>query len=95
MANQVSPVSNSEVTCSSFYLPHHGVVKNKSFTTKVRNVFDGSMRTSKGISLNDILKVGPVIQPNLSSIPLRFREYAFVFSADSCQMYGKIPVLRS
>ncbi|XP_029671494.1 uncharacterized protein LOC115240470 [Formica exsecta] len=41
-----------------YYLPHHGVVRQQSLTTKLRVVFNGSSRTTTGISLNDILHTG-------------------------------------
>ena len=42
----------------SYYLPHHGVIRESSITTKLRVVFNGSSRTSTGVSLNDILHTG-------------------------------------
>ncbi|XP_046435968.1 uncharacterized protein LOC124187824 [Neodiprion fabricii] len=50
-----TPEDNSRV----FYLPHHGVVRDSSSTTKLRVVFNGSQRTNLGLSLNDNLLVGP------------------------------------
>ncbi|XP_053686424.1 uncharacterized protein LOC128735965 [Sabethes cyaneus] len=35
-----------------YYMPHHAVLKPDSTTTKLRVVFDGSCRTSTGVSLN-------------------------------------------
>ncbi|XP_068991185.1 uncharacterized protein [Neodiprion pinetum] len=36
-----------------FYLPHHGVVRDSSSTTKLSVVFDGSQKTNLGLSLNN------------------------------------------
>ena len=44
-----------------FYIPHHAVFKDSSLTTKIRVVFDGSAKTTNGLSLNDTLLVGPTI----------------------------------
>ena len=51
-----------------FYLPHHGVLKETSSTTKLRVVFNGSEKSSNGISLNDILMIGPKVQEDLLDI---------------------------
>lgn len=74
-----------------FYLPHHAVFK-KSTTTEVRVVFDGSRKTSNGISLNDILLIGPRLQDDLFDIMLRFRLNRIAFSADVAKMYRQILV---
>lgn len=43
----------------TYYLPHHAVMKPDSTTTKLRVVFDGSAKTTSGLSLNDVQHVGP------------------------------------
>ena len=65
-----------------FFLPHHAVTKESSATTKLRVVFDASAKTSNGLSLNDILTVGPTIQDDIVSHLLRFRTHKYVISAD-------------
>ncbi|GFW34742.1 DUF1758 domain-containing protein [Trichonephila clavipes] len=55
-------VPNSELSKPSskcFYLPHFGVVREQSETTKLRVVFDASAKTDSNLSLNDILHTGP------------------------------------
>jgi hypothetical protein len=74
------------------YLPHHCVLKESSTTTKLRVVFDGSCKASNGVSLNSILMVGPVVQPDLISIVLRFRSYMIAMSADIAKMYRCVDV---
>lgn len=69
-----------------YYLPHHPVYK-KSTTTKVRPVFNASMKTTNGKSLNDILITGPRLQEELFSILARFRTHKIGFSADIEKMY--------
>ena len=73
------------------YLPHHAVMKDGSTTTKVRVVFDGSAKTSTGISLNEAQSVGPVMQNDLFSIVLRFRQHPIV-SGDIAKMYRQIRI---
>ena len=74
------------------YIPHHCVIKESSSTTKTRVVFDASAKTSTGISLNETLKVGPVVQDNLLHILLRFRKHNIAFTADVEKMYRQILV---
>ncbi|XP_072948180.1 uncharacterized protein [Epargyreus clarus] len=74
------------------YLPHHAVIRESSETTKLRVVFDASAETTTGISLNDIQYVGPVVQDDLFSILLRFRQHQYVVSADVEKMYRQILV---
>ena len=53
-----------------FYLPMHAVHKESSTTTKICAVFDASMKTTSGISLNDTLIVGPTVYPPLIDVLL-------------------------
>lgn len=66
----------------NYYLPHHGVIKESSTTTKLRVVFDASAVTSSNKSLNDIQYPGPALQNDIFSILLRFRQYKYVACAD-------------
>ncbi|ERL87294.1 hypothetical protein D910_04689, partial [Dendroctonus ponderosae] len=58
-----------------------------STTTKLRVVFDGSVKSSSGISLNDTLKVGPKLQDDLMDLLLNFRTHKVAFTADIEKMY--------
>ena len=55
------------------YLPHRGVVKLDRETTKLRIVHDASVKSERGLSLNDALDKGPNLLPLLWGILLRFR----------------------
>ena len=46
------------------HMPIHSVIKESSTSTKIRAVFDASAATSTKASLNDLLSVGPTIQPS-------------------------------
>ncbi|XP_076396344.1 uncharacterized protein LOC143265864 [Megachile rotundata] len=81
-----------EENTNGYYLPHHAVTKMSSSTTKVRVVFDASAKTDKGISLNDILMIGPTIQPTLFEQLLRFRSHIYVLTADIEKMYRQVLV---
>ncbi|XP_039309666.1 uncharacterized protein LOC120358695 [Solenopsis invicta] len=73
-----------------YYLPHHAVIKDTSSTTKVRIVFDASTKSSTGVSLNDVVMVGPLIQVKLFTHLIRFRAYKYVITADIEKMYLQI-----
>jgi len=74
----------------NFYLPHHSVLKETNQGSKLRVVFDASCKSATGISLNDTLLVGPVVQQDLTSILMRFRTFRYVFTADIIKMYRQI-----
>ncbi|XP_055714844.1 uncharacterized protein LOC129808961 [Phlebotomus papatasi] len=74
------------------YLPHHPVVKLSSSTTPVRVVFDASAKTATGLSLNDVLMVGPQIQDNILHILLRFRQHSVAIKADIRKMFRQVRV---
>ena len=73
-----------------YYLPHHCVFKEDSTTTKLRVVFDGSAKTSNGISINEALMVGPVVQGDLFAIITRFRFYKIALTGDVEKMYRQV-----
>lgn len=72
---------------NGYFIPHHGVLRESSTTTKLRVVFNASCVTSSGFSFNDVQMVGPTVQDDLLSILLRFRQHQFVLSADVAKMY--------
>lgn len=78
---------NNDDCIIKYYLPHHGVIKESSSTTKLRVVFDASATTDTGVSLNNVLKVGPTIQRDLFSIITSFRKHNVAFTADIEKMY--------
>ncbi|GFU36556.1 integrase catalytic domain-containing protein [Trichonephila clavipes] len=75
-----------------YYLPHRGVLRLSSKTTRLRVVFNASAKMSSGLSLNDLLCKGGVIQEDLFSILIIFRKYAYAFAADIRQMFRMIEV---
>lgn len=77
---------------NQYYLPHHGVIKEESTSTKLRVVFDASRKSSSGVSLNDKLIVGPTIQQDLLSIMIRWRKHQIAFTADIEKMYRQVRI---
>ena len=87
------PVTQAELllpNSDTFYLPMHGVYKSTSSTTKLRVVFDASVRSSNGVSLNDTLAVGPMLHPPLEKILLKFRTHRVALTGDISKMYREI-----
>ena len=72
------------------FLPHHPVIKMSSSSTKVRPVCNAASKSETGLSLNDTLCVGPVVQPESFDILLRFRVKPFVLMGDLTKMYRQI-----
>jgi len=88
----MKPVKSQEPKQPCYFLPHHAVFKETSTTGKTRVLFDGSTKTSNGLSLNDILQVGPTLQPEFYSIVLPFKTHQVCFTADITKMYRQIKV---
>ena len=59
-------------------------------TTKIRAVFDASAKSLTGISLNDILLVGPTITSPLMDVLLRFRFHCIALTTDISRMYRTV-----
>ncbi|XP_025264939.1 uncharacterized protein LOC112638102 [Camponotus floridanus] len=83
-------VKTSLINNSVCYLPHHGVLRTSSTTTKLRIVFNGSQCTPAGDSLNNTLLVEANLLPTLADVLLRWRWHRFVFIADIEKMYWQI-----
>lgn len=79
-----APTSTSSPEC---YLPHHGVLREQSTTTKLRVVFNASQKTTTGYSLNSLLQKGPNMQKDIQALILKWRSYQYAFTADIEKMY--------
>ncbi|KAJ8937089.1 hypothetical protein NQ314_012032 [Rhamnusium bicolor] len=62
--SRVLPSSRDQV---SYFLPHHGVLNEKSLTTKLRLVFNGLASTDTKVSFIDIQGKGPNVPDELLS----------------------------
>ncbi|XP_076301733.1 uncharacterized protein LOC143219738 [Lasioglossum baleicum] len=74
------------------YIPHRGVIRETSLTTKLRVVFNASHKTSNGSSLNDLLHPGPKLQQDITQIILKWRLAEYVLVADIKKMFRQILV---
>ena len=86
----VPPEEERILDAKSFYLPHHGVLKESSTTTKLRVVFDASAFTSSRTSLNKQLLLGPKLQEEIFKILVRFRFHGVAISGDVAKMYRQV-----
>lgn len=75
---------------SVYFMAHHPVVREDKRTTKLRVVFDGSMKTKNKKCINDFLYNGAVVQNELLDILILFRTYRYVLLSDIKQMYRMI-----
>lgn len=83
---------NDEKRSTAVYLPHHAVVRENKATSKVRIVFDASMKSLNSPSLNEDLLVGPMLQQPLRHIIMRWRQHPISISADIVKMYRQVKI---
>ncbi|XP_052858280.1 uncharacterized protein LOC128266046 [Drosophila gunungcola] len=90
--NHMQLASDFDSQKTHYVIPHHGVLRSESMTTKLRVVFDASCKTTSNISLNELLMIGPSIQQNLilSLLAIRLHRHALV--ADICKMYRQFEI---
>lgn len=55
-------------------------------------MFNASLRTTAGFSLNESMYTGPKLQPDIQTVLLRICLWKYVFAADIKQMYRQILV---
>ncbi|XP_011496530.1 PREDICTED: uncharacterized protein LOC105361122 [Ceratosolen solmsi marchali] len=84
--------TNYQSNKMAYYLPHHGVLKPDSSTTKLRVVFNGSSPSSTGRSLNDIMHTYADLNPNIVDVLIWIHKYRYLFSTDITKMYRQILV---
>lgn len=76
-----------------YYIPYHSVLKSDSVTTKLRNVFNASAKTSFGVSLNQTIHPGPKLQTKIFDVITRIRHYKYIYSSDVTKLYRQILLL--
>ncbi|BES89890.1 Pao retrotransposon peptidase [Nesidiocoris tenuis] len=85
-------ITNSPPEGVGYYVPHHCIYRHDESFSRFRVVFDCSMKTSNGTSLNDVMNVGPKLQQNICDVLIRFRLHNVCLVADVKQMYRCIGV---
>ena len=86
----MSKLTDKEANKFCVFLPHHGVLREDKLTTKLRVVFNASSPTSSGMSLNDILEIGPKLQADITGLLMNWRLHKFVMNADVEKMFRQI-----
>lgn len=76
-----------------YYIPYLSILRKDAITTKLRNVFNASMPTSNGISLNDQMWEGPKLKTNIKDVLITARSFMYIYSADVSKMFRQIMVL--
>lgn len=75
------------------FLPHHGVIRSDRETTKLRVVFDGSVKSDKSTaSINKCLEKGLNLVPHLFDIVVKFRGYPIAVVADIEKAFHQIQI---
>ena len=74
------------------YLAHHGVHKKRATTTKLRIVFDGSVKAINSLSLNECLYKGPTLTADVTTLLMRFRFEAVAIIADLQEAFLQIGI---
>ena len=76
--------ANNETTDAGcvHYLPHREIIRDAKETTKMRIVFDGSVKLKYRFSLNDTLEKGPNMLPKIFDIIIRFLCYKYALISD-------------
>ena len=83
---QKVPKSEAE---EQWFLPHFPVIREDRVTTKVRVVFDASVKHG-GKSLNSAIRPGPKLQKDLVDVLTRFRRAPVALSADISEMFLQV-----
>ncbi|XP_070385218.1 uncharacterized protein [Dermacentor albipictus] len=78
-----------------YYMPHRGVVRPGSETTKLRVVFDAFSKAAGKLSPNDVLFAGPNLNPNLADIVIRFRVHNVAIMSDIEKAFLQIELAES
>ncbi|UYV84240.1 hypothetical protein LAZ67_X001635 [Cordylochernes scorpioides] len=90
----MTPLSESSTidTEGCCFIPHHAVRGSHSDKRKLKVLFDASIKTLNGWSLNDRLYTGPKLQMDILTILINWGRHKVVMLADIEKMYRQILV---
>ncbi|XP_036322206.1 uncharacterized protein LOC118736226 [Rhagoletis pomonella] len=88
----MSQIKDIDLNFPHYVIPHQCVLRPDAETTKLRVVFDASCKSTTHVSLNELLMVGPTIQPELFTTLLRFRCRKWAITADITKMYRQVAI---
>ena len=74
------------------YLTHHAVIRKEAVSSKLRMIYNGSLKVGKNPSLNDCLHSGPSLIPKIFDILLRFRWFQVPLTADISKAFLQISI---
>ena len=73
---------NQSENVKEFFLPHRPVIRQNPDSTKLRVVYDASIKSGSGCSLNDCLEKRPSLRNKLCDILFRTRFRPVILRAD-------------
>lgn len=74
------------------YLPHRPVIKMERASSKIRPVFDASVKKAGNASLNDCLSTGPNLIKKIPPLLVKFRKGKFGVTADIKQAFLQMSI---
>lgn len=86
----MTPATKSMTGQLQVFLPHHGVIREESTSTKLRTVFNASMKTDTDYSLNDMMEKGPNLQKDILLLIIKWRCFKYALTADIEKMFRAI-----
>lgn len=87
---RMTQVIMNSVLSPNYFIPYQWVVKPDSTTTNLRVVFNACSKSSTGFSLDDLMRIGPVVQSELFSILIRLSLPTYAFTTTMKKMYRQI-----
>ena len=93
LKKEVIEKADQEPTGKVFYISHKPVIKEAAGSTKIRIVYDASVRENDvNASLNEYLETGPKLQNLLLNIVLRNRLIPIALTGDLKQVFLPITI---